>query len=321
MSYATLIRQIEQGEGLDFVDARNLTAALLDGGVPELETAALLMGWNQHDPGLNGWLGMHAALAERLPGFDLPATAYRPVVLPSYHGVRTSPHLTPLLALLLKSFGIPVLIHGVLDGGGGTAAAYVLRELDIMPCANVAQVNARLRNDGIAFVPVALLSSGLASLLALRARLGVESVATRLAVMADVLGAESVRVTPALREEELTGMAALLTALGGRAILLKGCEGEAFADPQLRPAMDFYHDGRCEPICTAESVISTVNELASSDARATGAWVRSVVKGSQAIPLPLRNQLAACLYAAAYTDDLNQARAITSISGFGRVAA
>ncbi len=40
MSYATLIRQIEQGEGLDFVDARNMAAALLDGGVPELETAA-----------------------------------------------------------------------------------------------------------------------------------------------------------------------------------------------------------------------------------------------------------------------------------------
>lgn len=321
MSYATLIRQIEQEEGLDFVDARNLTAALLDGGVPELETAALLMVLNQHDPGLNGWLGMHAALAERLPGFNIPATPYRPVVLPSYHGVRASPHLAPLLALLLKSFGIPVLIHGVLDGGGGTAAAYVLRELDIMPCANAAQVNARLRDDGIAFVPVALLSTGLASLLALRARLGVESIATRLAVMADVLGAESVRVTPALREAELTGMAALLTALGGRAILLKGCEGEAFADPQLRPAMDFYHDGQREPICTAQSVVSAVNAMTSSDARATAAWVRSVVDGSQNIPLPLRNQLAACLYAAGYTDDLNQARAITSINGFGRVAA
>lgn len=321
MSYAKLIRQIEQGGGLDFVDARNLTAALLDGGVPELETAALLMILNQYDPGLNGWLGMHAALAERLPGFDIPETPYRPVVLPSYHGVRASPHLTPLLALLLKSFGIPVLIHGVLDGGGGTAAAYVLRELDIMPCANVAQVNARLREDGIAFVPVALLNPGLASLLALRARLGVESIATRLAVMADVLGVESVRVAPALREEELVGMAALITALGGRAILLKGCEGEAFADPQLRPAMDFYHDGLCEPICTAQSAISAVTEMASCDARVTGAWVRSVVERGQSIPLPLRNQLAACLYAAAYTDDLNQARAITSISGFGRVAA
>lgn len=321
MSYAKLIRQIEWGDELDFVDARNLAAALLDGGVPELETAALLMALNRHDPGLDAWLGMHAALAERQPEFDVPASPYRTVVLPSYHGVRNSAHLTPLLALLLKSFGIPVLIHGVLDGGGGTAAAYVLRELDVMPCGNVAQVNSRLRDEGIAFVPVALLSSGLASLLALRARLGVESIATRLAVMMDVLGAESVRVTPVLRDEELPGMAALLTALGGGALLLKGCEGEAFADPSLRPAMEFYHDGKCEPICTAQQASSATSDLPPSDARATGAWIRSVLEGNQGIPLPLRNQLAACLYAAAYTDDLNQARAITSISGFGRVAA
>jgi len=53
MSYATLIRQIEAGEGLGFVDARALGAALLDGGVPELETAAFLVAFNQHDPGLD----------------------------------------------------------------------------------------------------------------------------------------------------------------------------------------------------------------------------------------------------------------------------
>ncbi|MEQ1593376.1 MAG: DNA-binding protein YbiB [Thiobacillaceae bacterium] len=321
MSYAKLIRQIELGDGLDFIDARNLTAALLDGGVPELETAALLMALGQHDPGLDAWLGMHAALAERLPAFATPSTPYRTVILPSYHGVRNGAHLMPLLALLLKSFGIPVLIHGVLDGGGGTAAAYVLRELDVMPCSNVAQVNARLSDEGIAFAPVALLSSGLASLLALRARLGVESIATRLAVLADVMGADSVRVTPALRDEELPGMAALLTALGGRALLLKGCEGEAFADPHLRPAMNFYHDGRCEPICAAQQASSTAPDLPPVDTRATAAWMRGVLDGSHSVPLPLRNQLAACLYAAGYTDDLNQARAITSINGFGRIAA
>src|SRR4030066_153611 len=106
MSYATLIRQIEAGEGLGFVDARALGAALL--------------------------------------------------------------------ALLLKSFGIPVLVHGVLEGGGGTAAAYVLRELGVMPCGTTAQVNAKLLEEGIAFAPVALLSPGLAALLALRARLGID---------------------------------------------------------------------------------------------------------------------------------------------------
>ena len=321
MSYARLIREIQMGEGLDFIDARNLAAALLDGGVPELETAALLIALNQHDPGLDAWLGMHAALAERVPQFATPAAHYRPVVLPTYHGVRNCVHLTPLLALLLKSFGIPVLVHGVLDGGGGTAAAYVFRELGILPCSNVAQVNTRLSEEGIAFAPVALLSSGLAALLALRARLGVETIATRLAVLADAMDAESVRMTPALHAQELPGIAAVLVALGGRALLLKGCEGEAFADPQLRPEINFYRDGECESICTAQQTTSAVTDIPAGDVRSTGAWVREVLAGRQAVPLALRSVLAACLYAAGYTDDLNQARAITSINGFGRIAA
>jgi anthranilate phosphoribosyltransferase len=321
MSYAKLVRQIVAGERLDFIDARQLAAALLDGGVPELETAALLVALSQNDPGLDAWLGMHAALTERLPVFSVQDTGCRAVVLPSYHGVRNNAHLTPLLALLLRSFGIPVLIHGVLDGGGGTAAAYVLRELDVMPCSNAAQVNARLDADGIAFAPVALLNPGLASLLALRARLGVETFATRLAVMADVMGPDSVRVAPALHDADLPDMAELLIALGGRALLLKGCEGEAFVDPQRRPEMNFYHDGKCERICEAQAMTTAASDAPPLDARASAGWIRSVLDGRVNLPLPLRNQLAACLYAAAYTADLNQARAITSINGFGRIAA
>ena len=73
MSYATLIRQIEAGEGMDFLEARGLGAALLDGGVPELETAAFLVALNRNDPGLDAWLGLHAALSERLPDLAAPA--------------------------------------------------------------------------------------------------------------------------------------------------------------------------------------------------------------------------------------------------------
>lgn len=320
MSYATQIRQIEAGAGLDYTEARALVAALLDGGVPELETAAFLVALHQHDPGLDGWLGMHAALAERLPDFVAPQAPFRTVVLPAYHGVRGHPNLTPLLALLLKSFGIPVLIHGVLEGGGGTAAAYVLRELGIMPCASVAQVNAALRGDGLAFAPVALLSPGLASLLALRARLGVDRLGTRLATLADPLGEASLRVVPVETGADLGAVAEVLSALGGRALLMQGCEGEAFADPVLRPDMLLVEDGQVLPVYEAQAVAATVN-LPATDARATGSWSHSVIRDHLPLPLPLRNQLALCLYASGYTEDLNQARAITAINGFGRAAA
>jgi len=321
MSYATLIRQIDSGEGIGFVDARALGAALLDGGVPELETAAFLVAFNQHDPGVDAWLGLHAALAERLPDFVAPSGPFRTVVLPTYHGVRTHPHLTPLLALLLKSFGIPVLIHGVLEGGGGTAAAYVLRELGIMPCASVAQVNAHLLDDGIAFAPVALLSPGLASLLALRSRLGIDGWVTRLAALADVAGDHSVRVTPVLSGAEIAPTRDVLEAMGGHALLLQGCEGEAFADPLQRPDMVLVQDGQGQPVYEAQSTASAPANLPEVDARATGAWIDKIMRDHLPLPLPIRNQLAVCLYAAGYTEDLNQARAITAINGFGRAAA
>jgi anthranilate phosphoribosyltransferase len=321
MSYATLIRQIEAGEVLAYVEARALGAALLDGGVPELETAAFMVAFNQHDPGLDAWLGLHAALAERLPDFVAPAGPFRTVVLPAYHGVREHPHLTPLLALLLNSFGVPVLIHGVLEGGGGTAAAYVLRELGIMPCGTTAQVNAGLSEEGLAFAPVALLSPGLAALLALRARLGIDGWVTRLAVLADVLGERSVRVTPVPSAAEMASAQVVLESLGGHALLLQGCEGEAFADPLQRPDMVLLQDGQGQRVYEAQPTSSASVNLPAPDARATGAWIDKVMRDHLPLPLPIRNQLAVCLHAAGYTEDLNQARAITAISGFGRVAA
>ncbi len=321
MSYASLICQIEAGESVDFTEARALGAALLDGGVPDLETAAFLLAFNQHDPGLDAWLGLHAALVDRLPDFVAPTGLYRTVVLPAYHGVRAHPHLTPLLALLLKSFGIPVLIHGVLEGGRGVAAAYVLRELGIMPCSTTVQVNAGLREDGLAFAPVALLNPGLASLLALRGRLGIDGWVTRLVGLADVLGDRSVRVTPVSSEKDMATTRNVLEALGGHALLMQGCEGEAFANPLQRPNMVLVQDGQGQPIYEAQSTPSALAGLPAPDARATGAWISEVMHDHLSLPLPIRNQLAACLYAAGYTEDLNQARAITAINGFGRVAA
>ena len=320
MRYASLIRTLEAGEAIGFGEARALGAALLDGGVPELETAAFLVAFNQHDPGLDAWLGLHAALAERLPGLEA-CGPYRTVILPAYHGVRVHPHLTPLLALLLKSFGVPVLIHGVLEGGGGVAAAYVLRELGIMPCATFAQLDHALHDDGLAFAPLALLSPGLASLVALRGRLGIDGWTTRWITLADLLGQRSLRVVPVARESEGPGTREILEALGGRALLFVGCEGEAFANPTLRPDMALVVDGQTQPVYDAQSSEAVAIDLPAVDARATGAWTAEVLHDHLPLPLPIRNQLAACLYAAGYTDDLNQARAITAIRGFGRAAA
>ena len=89
-----------------------------------------------------------------------------------YHGVRGQPHLLPLVVLTLQRLGVPVLVHGALDGAGGVAAAYVFRELSVLPSASLSQAQARLDEHKLAFVPTAVLMPGLSELLALKGRLG-----------------------------------------------------------------------------------------------------------------------------------------------------
>jgi len=113
----------------------------------------------------------------------------------------------------------------------------------------------------------------------------------------------------------------VLEALGGHALLLQGCEGEAFADPLQRPEMVLVQGGQGRPVYEAQSTPSELANLPEMDARATGAWIGQVMREHLPLPLPIRNQLAVCLFAAGYTEDLNQARAITAINGFGRAAA
>ena len=139
--------------------------------------------------------------------------------------------------------------------------------------------------------------------------------------LADVLGEHSVRVTPVVSSAEIASTREVLEALGGHALLLQGCEGEAFADPLLRPEMVLVQDGQGQQVYEAQTTASASANLPGMDARATGAWIDQVMRDHLPLPLPIRNQLAVCLFAAGYTEDLNQARAITAINGFGRAAA
>jgi hypothetical protein len=79
-------------------------------------------------------------------------------------------------------------------------------------------------------------------------------------------------------------------------------------------------DGRGQLVYEVQSGAAASARLPAPDARATGAWIDQVMREHLPLPMPIRNQLAVCLYAAGYTEDLNQARAITALDGFGRGA-
>ena len=353
MSFAAYLKEVGRGErgarDLPFDEAKKLFGAMLDGGVPDLELGALLIALRFKTESLTELLGFYTALDERIAQLKAPAAAggipggarLRPVIIPSYNGARRQANLMPLLVMLLKRLQIPVLVHGVLESEGRVAAAYVFRELGVLPQANSRQAQEALSRDGVAFVPVGALAPGLSNLLALRGRLGLRSSAHTLAKLIDPFSADSdlrdIRPHAAQDGAPLDGrrgnsggglrmvsvthpayadkMREFFVESGSAALLMRGTEGEAFANPKRRPQIEYICDGVSEVLFEAEH--GSIRQLPAlpddCDARTTAQWIRETLDGAHPIPLPIINQLACCLYGCGYASDFTEAKAIAAV--------
>ena len=228
------------------------------------------------------------------------------------------PNLTPLLALLLKRYGVPVLVHGpgeddviALDDPGGhesrspiddsafgrVTTLEILAELGVEPARNLADAQRRLARHWITYVPTAVLAPGLAPLLGYRERLGVRSCAHSLAKLIDPFHGDGYRVVGVTHPEHLQRMREFLIATRARALLLRGTEGEPFANPRRQLQIETFADGvgtvcaENETCCAAD-----VPALPSAiDARTTAAWITRALAGSIPVPAPIIAQLACCL--------------------------
>jgi anthranilate phosphoribosyltransferase len=300
---------------LDEQDAYRLFAAMLDDGVPDLELGALLAGLQANELSLAPLLGFHRALMERCLRLVAPGTAARPVVLASHGGTREQPNLLPLIALLLRRFGVPVLVHGALNGTRGTTTAAVLRKLGIMPCARLAQAQVELVERDIAFVPTALIAPGLAKLSGACARLGFGNAMSLITRLIAPFSGASLLVAAANGARERSVLGDFFSAARLDALLLDGTEGEAFAHPLCRPELRHFRDGGSDLLFDAEAApLRNLGTLPhATDAASTASWIRRVMAGEVPLPVPLANQIACCLYGADYTNDLNQAKAIAAI--------
>ena len=319
MNFAHFIKEIGRGAAgardLSEEDAHLLFGAILDSGVPELELGAIVLSLRNKTEAVSELLGFHRAATERLIHLRPPSGDARTVVIPTYNGARHQANLLPLLVLLLKRLGVPVLVHGCLDGNGRVASAYILRELGIFPCVTAGQAQRALDTDGLAFVPTAVLSPGLAALLSLRGRLGVRNSGHTLVKLIDPFQGEAVRLCSVSHPAYLEKLAGFLLQSGGRALLMRGTEGEAFANPKRRPQLVHYAHGSAHVLFEAElGPIRSLPGLPESiEPAPTAAWIRRVMAGELPLPHPLANQLACCLYASGYTQDMHQAKAIAAV--------
>lgn len=295
--------------------ARELFAAMLDGAVPDLELGAILVAWRIKGESADESLGCMDALATRVARLELPRDLPRPVVLPSYNGARRHANLTPLLALLLARYGVPVLVHGLdvadddapdedgeapaTDRFGRVSTARVFAELGVAPCTSVAAVERALVQARVAYAPLDTLAPGLARLLGLRARLGLRSPAHTFAKVIAPYRGQGVRVVSVTHPDAAARMRGLIEATAADAMLLRGTEGEPYANPLRCPRIECYRGGAL--VFTVEGDEGSVGAPpplpAARDAATTAAWTGGALAGSQPVPAPILQQIACLLEA------------------------
>lgn len=314
MHFSQYIQALAKGKNaakdLSRESALMLYGAMLDGAVPAFELGAIVTALRMKGESADEMQGFLQALHYRVRGVSTPNRSACPVVLPSYNGARKSANLTPLLALLLQRFGVPVLVHGLLEDEGRLTSAQIFRELGLMPTLEHGQILTALNHQGIAFVPVSVLSQGVSDQLALRARTGLRNAAHSLVKMLDPFQGAGFLVMAATHPPYLEMMQALALRTAQATLLLRATEGEPFANPKRCPEMRLLKNGQTEVVFQAEhDSIKTLPELpASADVKPTADWIRGVLDGQFAIPDPLAKQVTACLYGCGHAKTLSEAQ-------------
>jgi len=180
MDFASIIRSVGRGatgaRDLSRSDAQQLYGAMLDGEVPDLELGAIAIALRMKTETVEEMGGFLAAANARLPILRRPPCGkIRPVVIPTYNGARRHANLTPLLALLLQRFDVPVLLHGLSDDYGRVTSEQILCAYGLQACGSVQEAQCLIDQRRMAYLPLPLLSPGLDRLLALRSRLGLRN--------------------------------------------------------------------------------------------------------------------------------------------------
>lgn len=310
MNYNDIIKEVGRGKNsatdLPEDTACTLYGAMLDGEVPELELGALLIAFRVKGESETEMLGFYRAMQARLEKLRAPLGRPLPVVIPTYNGARRQGNLTPLLALLLQKMGLPVLVQGITADAKRVTSNEVFAALGIQSCASAAEAQASLDAGEVAFLPVAAMSPGLDRLLQLRWRLGVRNSTHTLAKLADPFDGQSLRLVSVTHPEYVTRMAEFFRATNARALLLRGTEGEAYANPKRCPRMAWYEGGQEQVLVPVESgVIGSVPQLPEAmDAATTARWIRQAMAGEVPVPTPMLVQVACCMVASGALPDL-----------------
>jgi anthranilate phosphoribosyltransferase len=220
-------------------DARQLYAAMLDGGVPDLELGAIILGLRVKGESLDEMLGFLAAVDERtMPPRDATwaGSPGRPADLQRGAQGSQPDAAAGAAAAALWRAGAGAWFARRLRAGDHRP---YFRELGIMPIGlDNLQAQAMLE-QGAGFACRSALCPGIHNLLTLRSRMGVRNSAHSLVKMLDPFHGEGVLVAAATHPEFIDLMRDMLVARGRRGISAARhrrravCQSQAAATPRI----------------------------------------------------------------------------------------
>ncbi|MEO6278241.1 DNA-binding protein YbiB [Roseateles sp.] len=299
MNYAPLIKEVGRGargaRDLSRPQAEELFGEMLDGTVPDMELGALLIAMRIKGESADEVAGFLAAMQARTASLNAP-DGPRTVLLPSFNGARKQANLMPLVAQLLAREGVPVLIFGRHDFDARHSPFELLDVLGLSASATLTEAEDRLANDRLAVLPLQMLNPGLNNLMALRPRLGLRNSSHSLAKLLDPFPAgRGVRVIAVTHPEYLDSMSEALPALtggGGRALLMRASEGEAYAHLRRKAHLIGFQDGATAPLHQADTTDLDWPLSPACEPQDNARLVRAMLDGTEAVPPRIAEQVA-----------------------------
>ena len=266
---------------------------MLDGLVPDLELGASLLSLRvkgESDEELLGFCRAVQSTTRTLKPAQKPI-----IVLPTYNGTRRQPNLLPLLALMLRDAGLPVLIHGRHDFDNRENPFPLFQACGIATANTPDAIGQALMDSNIALADIEVLNPDLNRLLSLRSRLGVRNTAHTLCKLLDPCPGHTIRVVNVTHPEYLMNMRTLLQAQQATALLMRGTEGEPFANPKRRPELLGFQHGNPITMFPAEEggTPPIPGWPDSADLAQNVALIQSLRDAPARIPQPLLDQVTA----------------------------
>lgn len=300
MTIQSYIREIGRGKdgarALSKEQATDLMGMILDDKVSELQLGAFCLAMRIKGETEQEMAGFLAAAQARLNHFDAPPSSTPCIVIPTYNGARRLPVLTPLLGCLLAKRGFAVLMHGSTSESTRIPSQDVLQELGFSP----ERSTCTLVPGKLTFAHTSLISPGLQKLLDVRRSIGLRNSGHSMVKLlqpvraqANTDQANAFLITSYTHPEYAVSMRKTLGIIEGNAMLLRGCEGEAVADPRRAPAYTIIKRGliTLERESEKGSIAPTDLFQGELNTKSIAKYTQQILEGSLPIPQTILDQV------------------------------